>query len=92
MQKEALQKIASGKSLLLAAEKDLEIEKQKALTEETVEIISPQLEEYSQQLRTLVEQMVRLRHQLAEDDLLKLKHSEVAEQIAEQRYFVHLEH
>ncbi|WP_367866376.1 AAA family ATPase [Pedobacter sp. WC2423] len=85
LQKEALQKIASGKSLLLAAEKDLEIEKQKALTEETVELISPQLEEYSQQLRTLVEQMVRLRHQLAEDDLLKLKHSEVAEQIAEQQ-------
>lgn len=85
LQKEALQKIASGKSLLLAAEKDLEIEKQKALTEETSEIISPQLEEYSQQLRTLVEQMVRLRHQLAEDDLLKLKHSEVADQIAEQQ-------
>lgn len=85
LQKEALQKIASGKSLLLAAEKDLEIEKQKALTEETSEVISPQLEEYSQQLRTLVEQMVRLRHQLAEDDLLKLKHSEVADQIAEQQ-------
>lgn len=85
LQKEAAQKIASGKSLLLAAEKDLEIERQKALTEETSEVISPQLEEYSQQLRTLVEQMVRLRHQLAEDDLLKLKHSEVAAQIAEQQ-------
>lgn len=85
LQKEAAQKIASGKSLLLAAEKDLEVEKQKALTEETTEAISPQLEEYSQQLRILVEQMVRLRHQLAEDDLLKLKHSEVAVQIAEQQ-------
>lgn len=85
LQKEAAQKIASGKSLLLAAEKDLEIERQKALTEETSEVIIPQLEEYSQQLRTLVEQMVRLRHQLAEDDLLKLKHSEVAAQIAAQQ-------
>lgn len=85
LQKEAAQKIASGKSLLLAAEKDVEIERQKALTEETSEVISPQLEEYGQQLRTLVEQMVRLRHQLAEDDLLKLKHSEVAAQIAEQQ-------
>ncbi|MET4139913.1 AAA family ATPase [Pedobacter sp. UYP1] len=85
LQKEAAQKIASGKSLLLAAEKDLQVERQKALTEETTEVISPQLEEYSQQLRVLVEQMVRLRHQLAEDDLLKLKHSEVAGQIAEQQ-------
>lgn len=85
LQKEAAQKIASGKSLLQAADNDLETERQKALTEETAEAISPQLEEYSQQLRILVEQMVRLRHQLAEDDLLKLKHSEVAGQIAEQQ-------
>jgi len=85
LQKEAEQKIASGKSLLLALEKDLETELEKALTTETSDVITPRLEEHGQQLRSLLESMVKLRHRLFEDDQLKLKHSEVALQIENQQ-------
>ncbi|KIO76185.1 hypothetical protein TH53_16365 [Pedobacter lusitanus] len=85
LQKEAAQRIASGKSLLLAAAKELEAEQQKALTTETSEMITPQLEACGQQLRSLLESMVKLRHHLDEDDQLKLKHSEVALQIEHQQ-------
>ncbi|QNK61368.1 hypothetical protein H7F33_12410 [Pedobacter sp. PAMC26386] len=85
LQKEAAQKIASGKSLLLAVQKDLETAQEKILTTETAEEIVPLLEEYSQQLRALVERTVRLRHTLSEDDQLKLKHSEVAGRIENQQ-------
>ncbi|MGY0041505.1 hypothetical protein [Pedobacter sp. NJ-S-72] len=78
LQKEAAQKIASGKSLLLSLQKDLETELEKALTTETSDVITPQLEAHDQQLRSLLESMVKLRHLLFEDDQLKLKHSEVA--------------
>ncbi|MBB6272135.1 exonuclease SbcC [Pedobacter cryoconitis] len=85
LQKEAAQKIASGQSLLLSLQKDLETEQQKALTTETSEVISPQLAENGLKLRGLVESMVKLRHQLDEDDQLKLKHSEVVLQIENQQ-------
>ena len=85
LQKEAAQKIASGKSLLLSLQKDLETELEKALTTETSDVITPQLEAHGQQIRSLLESMVKLRHLLFEDDQLKLKHSEVALQIENQQ-------
>jgi len=85
LQQEAAQRISSGKSLLTATEKDLEAELQKAATKETREILTPRLEEQAQAISLLQQQKGRLNQVIAEDDLLKLKHVEVAQQIERQQ-------
>lgn len=85
LQKEANERITSGESLLAATVKELDTEQKKALTEETIEILQPRLAVYDQELRQLLEDKVKVRHMLAVDDELKLKHREVAGQIENQQ-------
>lgn len=85
LQKESAQRIASGKSLLLATEQDLKIEQVKALTDEPIEVLQPQMEEQRRVLSQLDQQKGTLNKVLLDDDQLKLKHTEVAEQIEKQQ-------
>ncbi|WP_158795659.1 AAA family ATPase [Pedobacter sp. L105] len=85
LQKESTQKIASGKSLLTATEKELVTERQKNKTENTKEVLLPLVEEQGQAISLLQQEKGRLIRILSEDDLLKLKHTEVAQQIESQQ-------
>jgi exonuclease SbcC len=85
LQQESAQRISSGKSLLNAAEKDLEAELRKAITEETKEALVPRLEEQSRAISLLHQQKGRLNQVISEDDLLRLKHIEVAGQMQSQQ-------
>lgn len=85
LQKEALQKIASGKSMLQATVQELETERQKALTTENKEVLLPLLEAQDQALSGLQQQKGKLQQVITEDDQLKVKHSEVAHQIGLQQ-------
>lgn len=85
LQQESAQRIATGKSLLSATEKELEAEVEKALTEEPKDLLAPRLEEQGQALSLLQQQKGRLNQVISDDDLLKLKHIEVAQQIEKQR-------
>lgn len=85
LQKESAQQIASGKSLLTATEQDLHAEQSKALTAEAKAVLQPQLEEQTQVLSLLNQQKGKLNKVLSDDDQLKLKHAEVAEQIEKQQ-------
>lgn len=85
LQKSAQQKIASGQSMLTATVKEQETERLKALTEETQEVLYPLLEEQDHALSLLQQQKGKLQQVLSDDDQLKLKHSEVAQQIALQQ-------
>jgi exonuclease SbcC len=85
LQQESAQRIASGKSLLSAAEKDLETEAEKVLTDENREVLAPRLEEQGQVLSLLQQQKGRLNQVISDDDLLKLKHTEVAQELEKQR-------
>jgi exonuclease SbcC len=85
LQHESVQRIASGKSLLSAAEKELETEQKKALTEESRAVLAPQLEEQGQALSLLQQQKGRLQQVISDDDLLKLKHMEVVAEIERQQ-------
>lgn len=85
LRKEALQKIASGKSMLQATALELETEQEKALTEESKEILLPLLEQQDQDLSQLQQQKGKLQQVITEDDQLKIKHSEVAKLITLQQ-------
>ena len=85
LQKEALQKIASGKSMLQATVQEQENEQQKALTTENKEVLLPLLEAQDQALSSLQQQKGKLQQVITEDDQLKVKHSEVAHEIALQQ-------
>lgn len=85
LQKEAAQRIASGKSLLTATEKEKQTEESKALTDEPKAILSPRLEEQLASLDLLQQEKGKLNQVLSEDDQLKLKHLEVARQIESQQ-------
>jgi len=85
LQQESAQRIATGKSLLSATEKELEAEVEKALTEEPKDLLAPRLEEQGQALSLLQQQKGRLNQVISDDDLLKLKHIEVVQQIEKQR-------
>lgn len=85
LQKESAQRIASGKSLLSATEQDLEAELKKALTDELKEVLLPRLEQQTQGLSLLQQQKGKVNNVLSEDDQLKLKHTEVAQQIEKQQ-------
>ncbi|MCX2481412.1 AAA family ATPase [Pedobacter sp. MC2016-15] len=85
LQQESAQRIASGKSLLSATETELETEIRKALTEDHKEVLAPRLEEQGQALSSIQQEKGRLIKVISDDDLLKLKHIEVADQIEKQR-------
>ena len=85
LQHESAQRIASGKSLLSATAIELESELQKALTADTKEMLVPYLEEQGQALSLIQQQKGRINQVIADDDLLKLKHIEVAQQIDNQK-------
>ena len=85
LQQESAQRIASAKSLLKATERELAAEMQQALTEEPKENLVPLLEEQGQILSLLQQKKGRLNQIISDDDLLKLKHTEVAQQIEKQR-------
>jgi exonuclease SbcC len=85
LQQESVQRIASGKSLLSATEMEFETEANKALTKESKETLAPRLEEQGQALSLLQQQKGRLNQVISDDDLLKLKHTEVAQQMENQR-------
>lgn len=85
LQKESTQKIASGKSLLVATEKELEAELRKNKTEVTKEVLLPLVGEQEQAISLLQQEKGRLIRILSEDDQLKLKHTEVAQQIESQQ-------
>jgi len=82
---ESTQRIASGKSLLNATEKDLAREKEKALTTELKENLAPQLEKQDEAISLLQQQKGRLTQVLSDDDQLRLKHTEVAREIEAQQ-------
>ena len=84
-QKEAAQKIASGKSMLAATEKEKQTELEKKLTGDEKEILLPKLEENTTALSLLQQEKGKLNQVLSEDNQLKLKHLEVARQIESQQ-------
>lgn len=85
MQKEAAQRIDSGKSLITVTEREKETEFQKALTTDDKETLLPRLEEQATALSLLQEEKGKLKQVIAEDDQLKLKHLEVARKIESQQ-------
>jgi len=85
-QKEAAQRIASGRSMLAATETENETELQKALTTKEKEVLLPMLEENGAVLSLLQQEKGKLNQVLSEDDQLKLKHLEVALQIESQQH------
>lgn len=85
LQQESMQKIASDKSMIAALEKELILEKQLALTEEPEEELSLQLQQRDVDLSALMEHKGKVGEVLNQDDQLRMKHKEVAEQLESQQ-------
>jgi exonuclease SbcC len=85
LEKDAVQQINTGKSLIAATEKEFAEEKIKVLTEEPQETLEIRLEEENGKLSLLLEQKGRLREVLGKDDQLKMKYQGFVQQIAAQQ-------
>jgi len=85
LQKDAAQKIASGKSMLTAILEDQQTAIGKALTTETKDTLLPQLEAQLAALSLLQQEKGKLDRVISEDNLLKLKHQAVAQEIESQQ-------
>ncbi len=81
LQKEASQKISSAKSLLNATEKDLHTAREKRLTEETEGELLPRMEETIAALAELNQQVGKTNKIIEDDEDLKVKHQQVANEI-----------
>jgi exonuclease SbcC len=81
LQREASQNIISCKSVLAATLTDQQNELAKALTTEDKAVLEPQLAEQLTTLSLLQQEKGKLNRIIAEDDQLKMKHLEVAQQI-----------
>lgn len=84
-QKEAVQKIASGKSLLEATAKELAEESAKELTKEAADSLLKALEEQDEQLSQLLQSKGRFQKSISDDNELRLKYSAFAIQIESQQ-------
>lgn len=84
-QKEAAQKIVSGKNMLNATELEKEAEQQKALTTLETASLTPLLEQKAMALSLLQQEKGKLNEIVTKDDQLKLKHLEVAREIDRQQ-------
>jgi len=85
LQRESTQRVASGKSLLTATEKELAAELQKDITAETAATLASLLEEQGAVLSLLQQEKGKLNRVLYDDDQLKLKHTKVAQEIESQQ-------
>ena len=85
LQKEAVQQIASAKSMLMAIQQEQESEQQKKVTTESKDNLLIALEEEDKSLSTLQQHSGRLQKVLGDDDLLKLKYQGFAQEIEHQQ-------
>jgi len=85
LQKEAVQQIASAKSMLMAIQQEQESEQQKKVTTESKDNLLIALEEEDKSLSTLQQHSGRLQKVLTDDELLKLKYQGFAQEIEHQQ-------